>query len=406
MKRQSKMKKAGVLLLTAAALSVSSLQPAGNILTAFAATPVTEYDEETLEKFRDNVLEYWEIPGLIEQYNVDFRNQLQSFYNNPDGSTGLTVTQLLDLAADLRAEAAELDDEAEDLKDEITKEEYNDYKANVKALKGYAKQLEEASKGKTSAGQAAIWGLRDVRNEQTKSARELMRDYQSLSADYEIQIKNLEIAELAYESAQKQKALGLYSAEDVLNAQEKLNSARASVASAEKEMRSKKQSLLTKLGWSFNAEPEIMAVPEADQAKIAGFHPEADSETAISNNYTLMGKRRSSASSFGGQDKKNRELRDLEDKVRTTLDQVYKDVLQKQAAFTAADTSFQAATADKAAADRKYQLGMISRQEYLGEEVAYLTSKQAREEADLALTASIEEYEWAITGYLDIGGKS
>lgn len=406
MKRQSKMKKAGVLLLTAAALSVSSLQPAGNILTAFAATPVTEYDEETLEKFRDNVLEYWEIPGLIEQYNVDFRNELQGFYNNPDGKTGLTMTQLLDLAADLRAEAAELEDEAEDLKDEITKEEYNDYKANVKALKGYAKQLEEASKGKTSAGQAAIWGLRDVRNEQTKSARELMRDYQSLSADHEIQKKSLEIAELAYESAQKQKALGLYSAEDVLNAQEKLNSARASVASAEKEMKAKKQSLLTKLGWSFHAEPEIMAVPEADQAKIAGFHPEADSETAISNNYTLMGKRRSSASSFGGQDKKNRELRDLEDKVRTTLDQVYKDVLQKQAAFTAADTSFQAATADKAAADRKYQLGMISRQEYLGEEVAYLTSKQAREEADLALTASIEEYEWAITGYLDIGGKS
>lgn len=406
MKRQSKIRKTGVLLLTAAAVSVSSLQPAGNILTSLAATPVTEYDEEVLEKFRDNVLEYWEIPGLIEQYNVNFKNELQNFYNNPDGKTGLTMTQLLDLAADLRAEAAELENEAEDLKDEITKEEYNDYKANVKALKGYAKQLEEASKGKTSAGQAAIWGLRDVRNEQTKSARELMRDYQSLSADHEIQKKNLEIAQLVYESAQRQKDLGLYSAEDVLNAQEKLNSARASVASSEKEMRSKKQSLLTKLGWSFNADPEIMAVPEADQAKIAGFNPEADSEAAISNNYTLMEKRRSSSSSFGGRDKKSREIQDLEDKVRTSLDLLYKDVAQKQASLNAANTNFQAATANKAAADRKYQLGMISRQEYLGEEVSYLTSKQAKEEADLALTASIEEYEWAITGYLDIGGNS
>lgn len=406
MKRKSKIRKTGALLLTAAAVTISSLQPAGNILTSLAATPVTEYDEEVLEKFRDNVLEYWEIPGLIEQYNVDFRNELQGFYNNPDGKTGLTMTQLLDLAAELRAEAAELEDEAEDLKDEITKEEYNDYKANVRALKGYAKQLEEASKGKTSAGQSAIRGLRDVRNEQTKSARELMRDYQSLSADYEIQKKNLEIAQLVCESAQRQKDLGLYSAEDVLNAQEKLNGARASVASAEKEMKAKKQSLLTKLGWRFNADPEIMAVPEADQAKIAGFNPETDSEAAISNNYTLMEKRRSSSSSFGGRDKKSREIQDLEDKVRTSLDLVYKDVIQKQASLNAANTNFQAATANKAAADRKYQMGMISRQEHLGEEVAYLTSKQAKEEADLALTASIEEYEWAITGYLDIGGKS
>lgn len=203
MKTCSKMKKAGALLLTAAAVTVTTAWPAGNALTSLAATPVTEYDREVLEKFRDNVLEYWEIPGLIEQYNVEFQNQLESFYNNPDGSTGLSKTQLLDLAADLRNEASELSEEAEDLKDEITKDEYKDYQDNIKALKHYAKQLEEASEGKTSSAQSAVWGLRETRNRQTKSAREMMREYQSLSSEYEIQKKNLEIAELASQSADR-----------------------------------------------------------------------------------------------------------------------------------------------------------------------------------------------------------
>lgn len=39
--------------------------------SALAATKdvaVTEYDEAALEKFKDNTLEYWELPGLIERY--------------------------------------------------------------------------------------------------------------------------------------------------------------------------------------------------------------------------------------------------------------------------------------------------------------------------------------------------
>lgn len=405
MKTCSKVKKAGALLLTAAAVTVTTAWPAGNALTSLAATPVTEYDQEVLEKFRDNVLEYWEIPGLIEQYNVEFQNQLESFYNNPDGSMGLSKTQLLDLAADLRNEASELSKEAEDLKDEITKDEYKEYQDNIKALKHYAKQLEEASEGKTSSGQSAVWGLRETRNRQTKSAREMMREYQSLSSEYEIQKKNLEIAELASQSAARQKELGTFAQEDVLSAQEKLNDARAKALTAESALKSKKQSLLTTLGWAYDADPEILAVPEADQSKIASMNLDGDSETAISNNHTLMTKRRTSASGFGGLDKKNRELKDLEDQVRFSMSQLHMNVLQKQAAFTAADTDFQAAEANKAAADRKYQNGMISRQDHLGEEVAWLTAKAARESADLDLTAAIEEYEWALRGFLDLGGN-
>ena len=53
-----KWKAAGIALFLAAA----------GCMPAYAAQSdpiLTEYDEATLEKFRDNTLEYWEIPGLV-----------------------------------------------------------------------------------------------------------------------------------------------------------------------------------------------------------------------------------------------------------------------------------------------------------------------------------------------------
>ena len=89
-------------------------------------------------------MEYWELPGLIERYNTDYQNQLQKYYYNPGGSTGLTKDQMSALAADLRAEADELENDADDLKnDSSTRSEYKEYRTNMHALRAYAQQLED-----------------------------------------------------------------------------------------------------------------------------------------------------------------------------------------------------------------------------------------------------------------------
>ena len=171
MKYDRKWKRAGVLILTTAV--VLGGVPEYGLFAVQAAqreSAVTEYDEETLARLRDHVLEYEEIPGLIEQYNMTFRNQLESFYYNPDGSMGLTKEQLLSLAGELREEAEILSEEAEDMKPDIGRKEYEEYQANIRALKSYAKSLEDASEGKSSAGASAIRGLRITRNQQTKAA--------------------------------------------------------------------------------------------------------------------------------------------------------------------------------------------------------------------------------------------
>ena len=386
-------KKTGFLVFAATLGGIISV-PGTGLLTARAtvavqASPVTEYDEAALASFADDTLEYWEIPGLVERYNSAYQKQLDQFYYNPGSSTGLTKDQLLSVAETLRQEAETLADTAEDEKDSITKQEYEEYRNNVRILRARAKDLEDAAKGRSASGASALRALRISKNNTVKTVNAMMRDHEILELKTKAAEKSLEMAELTYEASKRQMELGLYSAENVLAAEEALNSARAAASSAENEEKDQKQTL-------------IRPVPEPDLARIASYDPAADISKAIENNVTLYDTRMASSSSQGGAVAKARTIKDQENEVRTSLDLLYKDVLQKQAAYEAAKTKFAADGADKAAADRKNALGMMSRQEYLAAESAYLAAEAEFTEASLALTGAMEDYEWAVKGMMEL----
>ena len=408
--RQNQWKKAGLTVLSAVFMGSLSLAAAGTGIPALAATKdvaVTEYDEAALEKFKDNTLEYWELPGLIERYNTDYQNQLQKYYYNPGGSTGLTKDQMSALAADLRAEADEMERDANDVQydETVSRDVYKGYKANMHALRAYAQQLEDTANGKKNGG-SALRGLRIARNEKTKTAREEMRTYETLKDQYDIAVLNQEIAKQNYEAALKKKDLGMMSTEDVLTVEDALNSANGSALQAASSLNSQKQTLITMLGWEYNADPEITKGPEPDLTVIDSFDPKKDEAKAIEMNYTLYDTRMAKASSSGGAVKKARNIKDQEDSIRSSLDLMYQDVKQKQKAYEASETLYGAAKADKAAADRKNALGMMSRQEYLQAESAWLSSEASHTAAKLDLTGAIENYQWALEGLLDISSSS
>lgn len=408
--RQNQWKKAGLTVLSAVFMGSLSLAAAGTGIPALAATKdvaVTEYDEAALEKFKDNTLEYWELPGLIERYNTDYQNQLQKYYYNPGGSTGLTKDQMSALAADLRAEADEMERDANDVQydETVSRDVYKGYKANMHALRAYAQQLEDTANGKKN-GSSALRGLRIARNEKTKTAREAMRTYETSKDQYDIAVLNQEIAKQNYEAALKKKDLGMMSTEDVLTVEDALNSANGSALQAASSLNSQKQTLITMLGWEYNADPEITKVPEPDLTVIDSFDPKKDEAKAIEMNYTLYDTRMAKASSSGGAVEKARNIKDQEDSIRSALDLMYQDVKQKQKAYEASETLYGAAKADKAAADRKNALGMMSRQEYLQAESAWLSSEASHTAAKLDLTGVIENYQWALEGLLDIGSSS
>lgn len=366
--------------------------------TPVMATPLTDYTEEEMAAFQDNTLEYWEIQGLVEHYNPTYLNQLEIFYGNPDGSTGLTKEQLINLAAELRAEVSDLEDEMEDLEMDKNHPLYEDYKSNIKVMKSYARELEDALDGSAATRRA----LKRVRNQIMIDISAQMRSYQSLKMQDEIQEKNLEIAQLTYDSAVRQMELGMYSKENVLAAVDALNAAKAAADAAEASVTQAKQSLITALGWGYNSEPVIMAVPEPNLEKIKGYDLEKDMEPAISMNYDLSDLRKTDAKELGGVNEKKKQIREKEDQVRMQLEFLYRDVQQKQASYEAAMNGWTVAEANKAQADRKYRLGMISKQEYLNAEAAWLTVKASREKAALDLIASMETYEWALNGLMTL----
>jgi len=125
-------------------------------------------------------------------------------------------------------------------------------------------------------------------------------------------------------------------------------------------------------------------------------------EPAVSKNYDISDMRKTDASEFGGVNEKKKQIREKEDQVRMQMEFLYRDVMQKQASYLAAMDGWNVAEANKAQADRKFALGMISRQEYLRAEVTWMTAKASYGQAALDLTASMETYEWAVNGVMTL----
>lgn len=401
--KKYKWQKAGAAALAAVVLGNMTCFPNSGLLDGYAAenetadiAPLAVYGAEEMAAFQDQILEYWEIPGLIENYNTSYLNQLETYYGNPDGDTGLTRDQLISLAAKLREEAAELQDELDEMDLKKTDDLYKDYKSNIKIMKSYAKEMEDAAKGSASTRRT----LKIVKNKTISLVREKMRSYQALASQSEIQQKNLEAAKLSYESALRQSELGIYSKENLLTAADSLNTAQKAADSSAASAAQAKRELITELGWGYDADPEIRKIPEPDMSKISAYDLENDMTTALNNNYDVIELRNTKTSELGGRTEKNRQIREQQDSVRIEMEYLYKDVLQKQTSYQAVLSGYAAAEADKAQADRKYELGMMSRQEYLAAEAAWLTEKASMEQAGMDLTAAMEAYEWALKGLI------
>lgn len=414
-------KQAGALVLAAVIFGSGEWSSGAGLVTGLAAggstTPIAQYSEEERNLFADNVLEYWEIPGLIEHYNPAYLNELEKFYSNPSdfvgiemdgmealgsmgGSGGLSVDQLKQLAGELRDMAEELEEELEEKLDSGSLKKgdsgYQDYQENIKAFKKYARDAEKAMKGSAAAKRP----LRIAKNQLTVDISAKMREYQMQVSQNEIQKKNLEIAEAAYNSAKRQAELGMYSASQLRAAENARNVAQVSADETAAALAQMRSELITPLGWTYNGNPEIRPIPEPDVTKILSYNLEADMQMAVDSNYDINEIRKTSASEYGGAKKKQEEVNSSAKNVKMQFELLYKNVLSAEEMYNGAQTGWAAAEKKKAQADRKHAVGMISRQEFMAAELEYLTAKASREQAALNLTAAMETYDWAVKGLI------
>ena len=260
--------------------------------------------------------------------------------------------------------------------------------------------MESAMKGNASTKRL----LRIARNQLTVEVSAKMREYQMQVSQQAIQMKNLEIAEAAYNTAKRQADLGMYSAAQLRFAENARNAAQALADASAAGVIQKRSELVAPLGWAYNGNPEIRPIPEPDLTKIDAYDLVSDMETAVNNNYDLGDIRKTDSSEYGGAKEKREELDTATKTVKMQFEMLYKNVLSAKESYSGAMTAWTAAENKKNLADRKIALGMLSRNEYLQAEADWLTAKASKEQAELNLSAAMETYEWAVKGLMKSNG--
>ena len=154
------------------------------------------------------------------------------------------------------------------------------------------------------------------------------------------------------------------------------------------------------LGWSADAQPEILPVPEPDLARIDGMNPDADLETAIANNYTIRynEKKLGNLTSDRLIESTKATIQSTKNSVVSGLKAQYNTVLTARDSLATAQAQLASSKADLDTMAAKLAVGSATSLQYQSAENAYVTAKNSVETAKLQLFLAMENYDWIVKG--------
>lgn len=387
-----KSKKAAVVLLTMSAVLTAVPLP------AMAAGPLavkvnSGYDEETWARLQDNVMEYDEIPDLVHEFNVNIRQTWDDLEK--------TRQELLNNAEELESHQHRMENLKESAKQE----------GDMAAIVNYATQeaiLGKVSKSMESGGinmlnRKTVASLQQGEDTITQIAQQLMISYDTLTKQRDTLVRLQELYDRQYQMMVDKKELGLATETDVLAAQTNRLSAQGSIQSIDGGLLKLKPTLCTLTGWAADADPVIAPIPPVDMSRMETMDLENDTKKAIGNNHTLIEQRHSALGRTNdGTAARTAYIEEGDQKLTIKMRQLYDDVAAKRTAYEAALAGYESAQKSAEGYERMYGLGLMSEADYLGGMISYHQKKAGFESADMALRLSIETYEWAVKGFVDI----
>lgn len=392
-------------MIVTAAIALSIISP----LQALADNPEFAHDEATWAKLRDNVMEYDELQMLVEEYNPNYLNNLTTYRNTKTDEDAKEIRdKKYQDAYDSYDNADTLRSLAEDYLDMGIPALYSMYMSQALSTEQLALQTEQSAESSYIDSEMKKLEYLKQQNAVIIQVQSLFKSYNQIRKSIGTIEKNQELMQATCDATERQVQLGLATQTDFLNAKKNLQSLQSTYTQTQSNLESLRQQLCIMTGWNYNDQPEIQDVPEMDlTSRIAMMNPDVDKQTALDNNYDLKYNRRALGNmAEGSADKKNMErtIKNQEENIKAGIQNLYNDVLQKKISLELAEASLNTATAGMNAASIKYQLGTISRLQYLQEEAAYLEKQVERETADTEMLQSVEAYEWALKGIMNIAG--
>lgn len=377
-----KRRKAGILsLCVGTALSLQAP------LMSFAASPEFARSAEEWERLRDNVLEYDEIPDLINEYNVTTQNnQYTASQREQDVTLNDLIGEQLGAVQQMYQAASNADTEYGRIS--------NEFSARMlerQVLPQYENMQDSDS---------AKW--EDARTEKrlVQEAQNTMKSYFQLKQQLIAAEKGKELLEAQLASTQTRVSLNMATQADLLSAQQSLQNGEAQILSLESQIESARQKLIIMTGWKQGESPEIREIPELDFNRIAAMNLTADTQTALANDYQLK-LDKNKAEHVPNQDYRKAYQVTVEtdkEQIAADLNNAYQAVQQARTAYDEAILDLDVATRNMSTASNQYNLGSISLLEYRQADNALVTAQTGLEVKKLELLQAVETYEWIVKG--------
>lgn len=377
----------------------------------FVPGPDQRYDNATMERLQDNVLEYDEIEMLVEEYNQTLKSVRETYSStrNDYENVAKIKEQIYEASGSIAEAASDMMSGAEQAREYGQYSTYGSllYSAELMSVQAEQVLLQADSSTLTTVtpDMLRLQLVDTTRATLISAAQSAMIGYEQLLLQKESLNDSIELLQEVYKSTGTQAALGLATETEVTNARQNLEAVQAQLITIDANETQLRQTLCNLLGWPHDAQPEIQEVPEPDLARIDRMDPAVDKEAAIANNYTLQYNKLSYAEMNNGSVEQENMARTIEEQTATISSSVvnlYNAVLQRQSEYQTAVAALELEKTKMDAAERKMAVGTIGRLEYLQQKNAYSTQETAVETAKLNLFQAMETYDWALKGNLSL----
>ena len=390
----------------AASLSVVLAASVPFTVLADQTDPNVAYEQEQ-QLLSDGHLDYGEIEERVKNYYGPMKSAYDMAKGMVEDQADIAVNERI-MASDLLSQA----DVAEDMAEEQTGMDQAISAATAKALRQSARQMRNAasmmgqSLKKTSSTERQV---DRQANSLIMNVQSMMNQYEQLVSQRAMAAKGVELARTARALQDTMQSQGMAVDSDVLSAAASLSSAQSQLASLDAGMEQIYKLLCSFTVYDPASGVTFGAIPSADLAAIDAIDVNADKEKAVNNNYNLISLRSSTGggmTDFQARTTKTttqtenrlRNVEYSENTVRSDIQALYDQILEKRAAYDAAKTAYESGKMVWDAAQIQKQNGSLSQIQYLQQELAWLTTESGYHCAGLELQQAIQNYRWAVAG--------
>ncbi|MDO4960272.1 MAG: TolC family protein [Eubacteriales bacterium] len=358
---------------------------------AFAAAPGVLHTAEEMEHLSDNNLEWYEIDGLISEYNATVVKNRNDY--NKDEERTYNASQVTEYLLD---EANKMDDLAE---------KYSDISAILSATyRNSANSLKLQAESNVLDGQIIKMQYDLVEKQTAAGARTAFINYYTSLYEKEYAVENIAYLERVYASTVNRRNLGMATEIEELTAKENLENAKAGLLTTETSIGSNKTGLLVMCGWAYDAEGVIGELPEMSVDSISAINYEADKAYAEANNLTLKMDQIKMSNAKGGSytelvvTQNENQYGSDRSSFGINFKSAYDSLVNSGTAYTNALNDKAVADQNLAAAQNSYNLGTISELELRAKVIADKSADMAVKKAYAAMVQAKAKYDDALNG--------